>query len=214
VTPAFLATGLTATGITVVGMLLALSMPAVALTGLAHAYMVVALSSACWMVIDCVDGNIARLTQSTSLVGQYVDSLGGRLHYLCLNVSIAILAARETTALDQGYWLSLALAASLIRIWNRGSRADFKLQLADKSYSFARQAGAPGWRNALVSIPELAPIALLILGPLGRTHLALGCFVLLDAGIFLYTQRRILAQLRRGGQDQRHARPEEVTSPE
>ena len=210
VTPAFLALGWSATAVTVGGMVLAAAMPLVAFFGPAHAYVLIALMSVCWMVLDCVDGNIARVTNSASLVGQYVDSIGGRLHYLCLNMAIAIMAAGETTALAPGYWLCLALAATLLRVWSRESRADFKLRLGDGSYSFAGRAGG-GWRNALVSISKLAPIALLVLGPLGYTHLILVVFVLVDIGLFAYTQKKILAQLGRAG----HAvRPEPTVPPE
>ena len=95
VTPAFLTIGATATNVTVLNLILASLMPLLALLAPDQAYIGLALITFACIVLDCVDGNIARATNSASALGQYLDSLVGKAYYLLLVIALAIVAHGE-----------------------------------------------------------------------------------------------------------------------
>lgn len=196
VTPIFLRLGMSASTVTLLGGVVASSMPLVAWLSPGDAYLWIAISSMCWNLLDCVDGNVARAMSSTSGLGQYVDTMAGRGHHLLLNVSIAIVAAVEVPAIDPGYWMCLPLLGSLAIIWGRECRASYKLDHVVEPMAFS--ADRPfGWRNVAAASPSLAPFGLLVLGPIDMAYLVLCCLLVMDLAVFLYTQAQILARLAR-----------------
>jgi phosphatidylglycerophosphate synthase len=192
-TPVFLRTGISANQVSLLGIALSLALPGVAWVAPERGYIAVALLSLLCLVLDCVDGNIAPANGTTSKRGQYLDSLAGKIHYLMLVGALAVMAHRELPALDLGYWLCLALGAALLHLWGRESRAYFKLHLADSPASLA--AGSFGFRHVLLGLPDLAPAAVLLLGSVGLTYLALLGALGLEAGFFLATQLHIFSRL-------------------
>ncbi|HEY1794408.1 MAG TPA: CDP-alcohol phosphatidyltransferase family protein [Opitutaceae bacterium] len=75
VTPLFLAFGFSADGVTVASIAVSVAMPAVALMCGGHAYLAVVACGLCVQVLDCVDGNIARMTRRFSSLGDMLDGL-------------------------------------------------------------------------------------------------------------------------------------------
>jgi phosphatidylglycerophosphate synthase len=193
-TPAFLRVGATATQVTVLNLLLACLMPVAALlAGQPHLWLAL-ITFAC-IVLDCVDGNIARATASSSALGQYLDSLVGKAYFILLAVALAIVAAAEVPAIAPGYWLALGLTAAVLKIWSREARAYCRLHLPAEAIVFA--AGPVGWKTILFSATKLVPLGLLVLGSVGMSWLVLAGLLMMNVAAFLYTQRRILRQLSR-----------------
>jgi phosphatidylglycerophosphate synthase len=202
VTPAFLSIGATATNTTMLNLLLASLIPIVALLAPAQAYVGLALITFSCIVLDCVDGNIARATGSGSALGQYLDSLVGKAYFLLLVVALAIVAHREVPQIGLGYWLAGAFAGSVLKIWGREARAYCRLNFGDGEAPFATVR--VGWQNILFSATKLVPFGLLALGSIGMTYLLLGALILMNLATFLHTQRRILRQLSRATLPQAH----------
>jgi phosphatidylglycerophosphate synthase len=194
-TPAFLSIGATATNVTMLNLLLASLMPLVALLAPDQSYIGLALITFSCIVLDCVDGNIARATGSGSALGQYLDSLVGKAYYLLLVIALAIVAHSEVPQIGLGYWLAGAFAASMLKIWGREARAYCKLNFSYGEALFA--TARVGWQNILFSAAKLVPFGLLALGSIGMTRLLLGALLLMSLTTFLHTQRRILRQLSR-----------------
>ena len=195
VTPAFLSIGATATNVTMLNLLLASLMPLIALLAPDQAYIILALITFSCIVLDCVDGNIARATGTGSALGQYLDSLVGKAYYLLLVIALAIVAHVEMPQIDLGYWLAGALAASVLKIWGREARAYCRLNFSQGEVPFATTR--VGWQQILFSAAKLVPFGLLALGSIGMTGLLLGALLLMSLVVFLHTQRRILRQLSR-----------------
>lgn len=195
ITPAFLRIGASATNVTVLNLLLACLMPVVALLAPDQAHVGLALITFSCIVLDCVDGNIARATGSGSALGQYLDSLVGKAYYLLLVTALAIVAAGEVPQVGLGYWLAGALAASVLKIWGRESRAYCRLNFSHAEVPFA--TGPVGWQQILFSAAKLVPFGLLALGSVGMSWLLLMALLLMSLAVFLHTQRRILRQLSR-----------------
>ena len=200
VTPAFLTIGATATNVTVLNLILASLMPLVALLAPDQAYVGLALITFACIVLDCVDGNIARATNSASALGQYLDSLVGKAYYLLLVIALAIVAHGEVPQIGLGYWLAGALAASVLKIWGREARAYCRLNFSHGEAPFA--TARVGWQTVLFSAAKLVPFGLLALGSIGMTSLLLGALLLLSLATFLHTQQRLLRQLSRSSAPQ------------
>lgn len=49
-----------------------------------------------WLVLDCVDGNIARVTKTCSDLGDFIDTLSGYVVSACAMLSIGVAAAYTT----------------------------------------------------------------------------------------------------------------------
>lgn len=196
VTPLLIGAGLSAMTVTLIGFMLAVLMPIAALLSPAHGYLWVAILSFCGYLLDCVDGDVARVTDATSRLGQYLDSLFGQIFQLLFAIAIAIIAANEVPEVALGYWLGLAFMIVLLVIWSRQCRSYYKLSFTTESFAFS--ADRPfGWKNLLLSSRELMPFVLLILGPLNLAHLILWFLLALALGNFLYVQVWILRQLTR-----------------
>ena len=193
VTPTFLGIGATATNVTVLNLVLACLMPVVAVAAPDRAHLWLALITLSCIVLDCVDGNIARATGSTSALGQYLDSFVGKAYFILLVAALAIVAAREVPEVAPGYWLVGALGAAVLKIWSRESRAYCRLNLAAEPVAFG--AGLLGWKNILFSAAKLVPVGVLALGSVGMTFVLLAGLLLINAAAFVYTQRRIFRQL-------------------
>ncbi len=192
VTPAFLRAGFSANAVSLIGLGLALLMPVFALDP-ERGYLWLALSSFCCLVLDCVDGNVARTRGASSALGRYLDSIGGKAYTILVLISLGILAAGEVPALGPGTWLCIALAAALLYLWARESRSYAKLFLIEEQDVFA--AGPIGIKHLAPAIPDLLPFGLLLLGPFESAYLLLCGLAVLYAANFLYTQLTIYARV-------------------
>lgn len=81
-----------------------------------------------WSVLDCVDGNIARCTQKSSLAGVFFDALGGYTASAFIMIG-AGMAAYNTTSIFYNYRIYLLLLGSV------GSICDILGRLIYQKYS-------------------------------------------------------------------------------
>lgn len=116
VTPLFLRAGIPADGVTLGMLFLAAAMPALAAWGAAPAWAWVVVIGVALQVLDCVDGNIARVTQRFSRVGGMLDGLCTLLFWALFFLSAGILAQRAGGGwvAQHGREIGLGLAALLL----------------------------------------------------------------------------------------------------
>ncbi len=115
-TPLFLATGWTADGVTVLQFVMAVLIPVVALVGgFSGAALVVGLALL-MQVLDCVDGNMARVTRRYSAAGSLLDGLCTLLFWSLYFFALGILAQGSASGwvASHGRELGLALAALML----------------------------------------------------------------------------------------------------
>jgi phosphatidylglycerophosphate synthase len=194
VTPWFEAAGFTANSVTGLGLLCSLLMPLVALMLGPWDYVGVALLCLAYLVLDCVDGNLARLSGSSGPRGQYLDSLAGKVYALTRTVALGLIAAREWPSLVPGLVLSFAVFAALLFIWGRESRQYYKITAGVAPNHFV--AGSGRLKDLALGFTEMVPAGLLVLGPFGLAWLVFLGVVLFYAMLFVYTQFRIFRALR------------------
>ncbi len=97
-TPPLVAAGVPPIAVTAAGGVVTAALPLPALwTSPATAGLTVAALSFLFELLDCLDGNVARMTGRTSTFGALVDGLSDQLHRVAILVAVAILASREGT---------------------------------------------------------------------------------------------------------------------
>lgn len=69
-----------------------------------------------WIVLDCVDGNIARYHKASSGVGEYLDAMGGYIVNASIFMAIGIAAFNST---NQVIFLYMGYLASISSILSR-----------------------------------------------------------------------------------------------
>lgn len=74
-----------------------------------------------WDVLDCVDGNIARVKKTSSLKGEYMDAVSGYTAPAFIYLAVGVAAYREPGLLSGlGYWIIvIGAAASLSDLLSR-----------------------------------------------------------------------------------------------
>ncbi len=74
-----------------------------------------------WDVLDCTDGNIARVKGTSSLVGEYMDAISGYTAPAFIYLSVGVAAYRTTYLFpNYGYWfIVLGAVASISDILSR-----------------------------------------------------------------------------------------------
>lgn len=130
-TPPLLNLSVSASQVTVFSLLMSFALPFVALKAGHTAHLTVAMLAILFVILDCVDGNIARVTKTASKSGHYLDFLTDIVFRIGLYAAVGILADREAGSLAwmDGQGLALGLLAALISIVGRLSRV-FTRQLS------------------------------------------------------------------------------------
>lgn len=115
-TPAFEWLGLSANGVTVLGLLLAMLMPVAAHVGKPYGALWVSVLAVSFQVLDCVDGNLARMQRASSKVGEMLDSITSLLFWALYMMSVGIAAEAHSTRpiATYGVEIGLGLAAMLL----------------------------------------------------------------------------------------------------
>jgi phosphatidylglycerophosphate synthase len=196
VTPLFLRAGISANAVSGVGLLCSFAMPFAALAMGPLDYVAVAVLCFLYLVLDCVDGNLARVSGSSGPHGQYLDSLAGKAYALTRTVALGVIAAREWPSFEFGSWIALAVFAALLFIWGRESRQYYKITAEVAPNHFV--AGSGRLKDLALGFTELVPLGLLVLGPFGQAWLVFAGIVAFYVALFVYTQVRIFRALRAG----------------
>jgi phosphatidylglycerophosphate synthase len=192
-TPPLLRAGLTPNQVSFIGILVSLAMPVGVLLDPARAHWWVAALAAATLVLDCVDGNMARYLGVSSRLGQYLDSVAGKLYAIARLLALALLAHRDAPEIALSSWLLVASLGLLVHMWGRESRVYFKLYLSDSTESLV--AGKLGWKHLVLGSPDLLPFALVVLGALGLGWVAFCGMVAFHVAMFAATQIRIFTKL-------------------
>jgi hypothetical protein len=120
--------------VTAVSLVLGLAACAAVATGLWWAWLLGAVLLQASLVVDCVDGEIARFTRRSNPLGGWLDAVSDRVKEFTMVAALAWVAARRGSDL---WWLAvLVLAVLAVR------------HVEDHAFAMRRRAqllGAPGW---------------------------------------------------------------------
>jgi phosphatidylglycerophosphate synthase len=192
---------ISATAVTGAAIVLALTLPVFALAG-SLSFLPVGCVAIIVAVLDCVDGNIARVTETTSPRGHYLDFLADVIFRSMLYLALGIVAAEATqgTGLVAAAGPALGLGAAILAVAARLSRV--YAERFTSSSVYARPHGntdGPTLSRLLFpifsGIDPLLPILVLISGFLGLLGALLVAVAAYSLGDLLYTQYAILRRL-------------------
>lgn len=199
-TPPLLNLRISASQVTGFALLISLSLPIIAANAGAFAHITVAALAIAFVILDCVDGNIARVTKTASKSGHYLDFLTDLIFRICLYAAVGILADRELGSLEwmdhQGF--AFGLLAALIAIVGRLSRV-FTRQLSPGDVYGTAEA-SKGFIDgfllpALSGMDRLLPLLVLAADWWGGLRWVILWLLAYGAADFAYTQYAIFRRL-------------------
>jgi 1L-myo-inositol 1-phosphate cytidylyltransferase / CDP-L-myo-inositol myo-inositolphosphotransferase len=199
VTPVFLRHAVSANAVTAIALGLTVLLPVLALALGAAAYPVIGVAAIAIALLDCVDGNIARVTASESVRGLYLDFAGDIVFRTCAYGAIGVLAASGAGA-SATWLLPLSILAALLAIAARLCRVHAETLTGEGVTAAPQDSARAGivrrYLFPLASgLDALLPFAILAAGFFGVMDwlvLWLAAYSALD---FLYTNGVILRRL-------------------
>ena len=191
-TPLFLP--LPPTVITLAGLLFALSLPVLAVNG---AGMAVAAMALVFCVLDCVDGNVARVSGRVSRDGAYTDFVCDLLYRATFYLAIGLLT--EPAPGVVGMASAIGLGAALLAILARACRlyADAAVGEPNEIADTARLSSDQKLFAFLSGLDRLAPLLLAAAVGSGHTRWLLAWLFAYSLGDFLTAQIESLGRLKR-----------------
>ena len=151
-----LAHGWTPNGVTVVSLVLGLVAAGLVATGAWWAWVVAAVLLLAALVVDCVDGEIARFTRRFSPLGAFLDAVGDRVKEYAVVAAVAAVAVREG---EPGWPLAVAVLAAVTVRHLEDYAYEHRLGFARRSNPVVLpvdEAGDGGPAGARGTLPEPA----------------------------------------------------------
>jgi phosphatidylglycerophosphate synthase len=198
-TPLFVAMSCPPIAITLFGLLIALVLPWLAVAGGQHAALLVGgLGIAC-CILDCMDGDVARVSGRTSQLGAYLDFVTDIVYRVAIYAALGLLvdAGMPGTMPD---WLGanpglaagmlcalLALIARLCRLYAQSgdTRAGDSASLSAAQRLFAFLSG----------LDHLLPVAIIVCGLTGSLPGLLTALFVYSLADLLITQKTVLSRV-------------------
>lgn len=203
ITPLFLRLSISATAVTCVALVLVLCLPLLALQG-ATAYWTVGITAVLIAILDCVDGNIARLTATVSKIGHYLDFLTDILFRIALYCAVGTIAdaAPGAPAWIAGNGLGVGAAAAFLAVGARLCRIYAERFAGEVAYGRPSEAESPSAGGIaryvfpfISGIDPLLPLVVLLAGYFGVLGWVLAWLLAYSALDFLYTQFAVLKRI-------------------
>ena len=156
-----------------------------------------------WIVFDCIDGNIARTTKSSSLLGTYLDGVSGYVYVSLLYISLGVAVFRHYSLMLNGInynWVYIligaltSMACILPRLFEHKAVTLFegyRSAVTDKTnYSLFYVMGLN-----LAGMAGLSNPLMLIAYSLNCLNYYLLFYFLIQTGIFVVTSYRLIRNL-------------------
>jgi len=190
----FLKFNISANTISFINLLIAILILVVSILQWSFSYLYVAVLASIYLILDCVDGNIARITQKVSPLGQYLDSLIGKFFWVSLYASTGLLTLSEDKSFMNKWGVAIGLLAGMLLIFARESRAYVKFNFP--LYFPKHFLNKISYLNIIISSVELAPFMIVTLGYIRHIDLLLIYFFIHSFLLFIGTQKIIILKLR------------------
>ncbi len=199
VTPLFARAGFSPSGVSWLSGALSLALPCAAVLGGAQAHWLVFAAGFGCQLLDCVDGNLARVTQRTSARGQLLDLVLGQLYWILVLLSLGLLVERRGGGVFGGFALEVALALPWLVLLSRISRNYAELHFGRAQPHALRPSGPLGFRRAalvaLGGLENLYIFGIALAGALGGLDWLLLGIAVYTLAVFLYVEQDLLRGL-------------------
>jgi phosphatidylglycerophosphate synthase len=194
IAPVPLLLGMPATAVTILSLLIALALPAVALR---WGLLPLGLLAMLVLVLDCVDGTVARASGTVSRAGHYLDFITDIVFRACFYAAVGLLAVSQAPAPLRAWAPSCALVAALLAVAARLCRIYAERLTGTAPYGREAVSGGVAARifSFVSGVDSLLPLAALALGFAGWLGWLVLWLLFYSALDFLYTQVAILRRL-------------------
>lgn len=203
-TPMFLRTSISATGVTLISVLITLTLPVAVILPRPFDYLFIGIISIIFNILDCVDGNIARMTGNITNLGQYSDFIADVIHRILLYITLGLIINSATV--NDSYIFHpfvIASVSSLLAVTGRLSRIYFESKffmiesLPEKNIISGQFKKAENIVFSFISgIDSLLPVFIIVGGYFNKLSYVLLWVFLYSCLDFFYSQIRIIRNLR------------------
>jgi phosphatidylglycerophosphate synthase len=198
-TPLVAACGASPSSVTLLGLAVACLLPYAALSGGAYAWLSVGALGVAFCVLDCIDGDLARVTGRVSDRGAYLDFIVDVLYRVAMYASVGIVADRwrdaPNAAAGEHIGLATGLLAAVLAIAARACRLYAGANAGSRSGRAAAERENRPAIAFLSGLDHLLPVVVLVLGALGRVEWALAWVFAYSLADFLHTQASVWKRL-------------------
>jgi len=189
-TPLFAACGFSPNAVTLLGLVCAAFLPWCAAYGGEDAVLLVGALGVAFCVLDCIDGNLARVSGRLSHLGAKLDGATDILYRILLYAALGLLAGA----------LAAGLACALLAILARACRVYAEKSAPPTAPAAAAPLSWGGYAFAFLSgLDHLLPLAILLPFGAGWPAWLLAWVALYSSGDLLLSLRSAFAQPRQPG---------------
>jgi phosphatidylglycerophosphate synthase len=199
-TPLFVALGASPSGVTLLGFACALTLPWFATHAGEAAWIYVGVLGVVFCILDCVDGDVARVTGRVSRLGAYADFITDVVYRIALYSSIGLVldrvgnASLPLAAYGDDAGLVIGLACAVLAIVARACR--LYVDAYERHRETARKSAPNNVAVAFLSgLDHLLPIGVLAFGVAGRLEWLLAYLFVYSLGDLVLTQRSVWRRL-------------------
>ncbi len=146
--------------------------------GMAWNFVFLAILLALFELLDCIDGNLARMLNQSTTRGQFLDFIVDLLKRVSVYSTLALMISDKAVIIALGAAL-LATLARLIRVYTE--------QLTKQASMFHQSQNIPWYSVFLFGLEHALPILILGFGLLQQLPLLLWGILLYSIGDFLYS---------------------------
>lgn len=203
ITPLFLKTSLSATGVTFISVLITLTLPLAVFLPYPSTYIFIGFIGIIFNILDCVDGNMARITHNVTNLGQYSDFIADIIHRVFMYITLGLII--DNAIISSSYFRSFEIAgiSCLLAVIGRISRIYYESKfvtgesLPDKHRSSDHLKKAENMVFSFISgIDSLLPVFIIIAGYFNKLSFVLFWVFFYSCLDFLYSQFKIIRSLK------------------
>jgi phosphatidylglycerophosphate synthase len=196
--------GVSANAVTLITVILSLLLPVVLLLPPDVAFIFLAAGSIIIAILDCTDGNIARITNTVSSKGQYLDFIADVFYRISLYTTLGFIIQYSNSGwiLITGHAAFFCLLAAMLAVTARLCRIYSESRFTDGQPELSGQIQATPGRNIkpvifsfISGLDHLLPIFILLAGIYGMLVWVMIWILVYSMLDFIYTQWNIIRRL-------------------
>lgn len=204
ITPLFLNTSISATGVTFISVLITITLPLAVFFPQPFDFLFIGIIGIIFNVLDCVDGNLARITHNVTDLGQYSDFIADIIHRVFVYIALGLIIDKSLIS-DSSSLLPSEIAgiSCLLAVTGRLSRIYYDAKFVTNDSSPAKYHACGNFKKAenmvfsfISGIDSLLPVLIIIAGYFNKLHFVLFWVFFYSLLDFFYSQFRIIRNLK------------------